>query len=164
MAKTAFKGIPLSTHGELPQVGSIAPDFALVDKDLHEVKLSDFRGKRVILSIVPSLDTPVCNRSAATFNAKVAKLDNVKMVVISADTPFAQKRTCEAMQNITTLSTMRGKEFAKAYGVLLKIGALAGLCARAVIVIDENGKVIYSHIVSEITHEPPYDDVLASLK
>jgi thiol peroxidase len=138
----------------------------LVDKDLNDVSLSKFAGKRKILSIVPSLDTPVCAQSTRVFNEKAASLPNTVVLVISADLPFAQARFCggEGLDNVITLSSMRGRDFAKDYGVMITDYPLAGLMARAVIVADENDTVLYSQLVPEITQEPDYDAALAALK
>jgi thiol peroxidase len=138
----------------------------LVDKNLNDVSLSQFEGKRKILSIVPSIDTPVCATSTRQFNQEASQLDNVVVLVISADLPFAQARFCgaEGLNNVIMLSTLRGRDFSKDYGVLIKTYPLAGLCARAVIVLDEHDRVIYSQLVPEITDEPDYDAALAVVK
>jgi thiol peroxidase len=165
MAKITLKSAPIHTSGELPKVGTKAPDFLLVDKDLKEHALKDFRGKRKILSIVPSLDTPVCSLSAKKFNEAMKKHPEAQVIVISADSPFAQKRVCDQdnLKNITTLSMMRSKDFAKNYGVLIQDGPLAGLCARAIVVLDEEDKVLYTELVPEITQEPNYEKALQAL-
>jgi thiol peroxidase len=138
----------------------------LVDKKLNDVSLSQFAGKRKILSIVPSIDTPVCATSTRQFNREASRLDNVVVLVISADLPFAQARFCgaEGLDNVIMLSTLRGRDFSKDYGVLIKTYPLAGLCARAVIVLDENDLVIYSEMVPEVTDEPDYEAALAAVK
>ncbi len=158
MATTHFKGTPVHTNGELPAVGAKAPDFKLVAGDLSDATLADFAGKKKILNIVPSLDTPVCAASARHFNEDASVLDNTVVLVISADLPFAQGRFCttEGLENVTTLSMMRDRNFAKDYGVLLVDGPLAGICARAVVVLDENDTVVYTQLVDEITTEPNY--------
>ncbi|HEY2810280.1 MAG TPA: thiol peroxidase [Rhabdochlamydiaceae bacterium] len=166
MAKVTFKSTPIHTSGELPKVGTKAPHFAhLVDKDLNEVSLDKFKGKKKILSIVPSLDTSVCSTSAKKFNEQIKAHPDVHVLVISADLPFAQNRFCmqEHLKNILTLSLMRSKDFAKIYGVLIQDGPLAGLCARAVVVLDENDNVLYTELVPEITQEPNYDKAIEAL-
>lgn len=165
MAKITLKSTPVHTSGELPTVGSKAPDFVLVDGELKEHSLKDFRGKRKILSIVPSLDTAVCSLSAKKFNEKMKEHSEAQVIVISADSPFAQKRVCitEGLKNIVTLSLVRSKDFAKHYGVLIVDGPLAGLCARAVVVLDEDDNVLYTELVPEITNEPNYERALEAL-
>ena len=165
MAKISLKGNPVETNGELPPIGTKAPDFKLIDKDLTERTLADFQGKQKILSIVPSLDTAVCSLSAKKFNEAIAKQNNALLLVISADTPFAQKRVCgaEGLNNIVTLSMMQDREFAKSYGVLITTGALKGLAARAVFVLDENNRILYSELVPEITEEPDYKKAVSFL-
>jgi thiol peroxidase len=158
MATVTFKGSPVQTSGELPKVGSRAPDFILTDGELKDHKLSNFRGKRKILSIVPSLDTGVCALSAKKFNETAKTHPDITVIFISCDLPFAQKRLCtvENLENIRTLSMLRSKDFAMQYGVLLIDGPLAGLAARACLVLDENDTVLYTELVSEITQEPNY--------
>lgn len=165
MAKITLKGNPIHTNGNLPSIGAKAPDFQLVDGDLNNRSLKDYKGKRKILSIVPSLDTSVCSLSAKKFNEKIKSHPESVVLVISADLPFAQKRMCAAenVTNITPLSMMRNKEFAKAYGILIEDGPLAGICARAVVVLDENDHVMYTELVPEIAHEPNYDKALEKL-
>jgi thiol peroxidase len=165
MAAVHLKGNPVHTNGELPAVGAAAPGFTLVGGNLADATLADHAGKRKILNIVPSLDTAVCATSARRFNQAAGSLDNTIVLVISADLPFAQGRFCatEGLSNVVPLSMMRGKSFAKSYGVLLVDGPLAGLCARAVIVLDEHDRVIYTQLVDEITTEPDYDAALAAL-
>jgi len=165
MAQITFKGKPMHTTGELPKVGSQAPDFVLVGSDLKDHSLKDFKGKKTLLSMVPSLDTPTCSLSAKKFNASAAKLTHATVLCISADLPFAQKRVCgaEKMTNILTLSMMRSKKFAEDYGILIKDGPLAGLCARSIVVLDENGRVLYTQLVTEISEEPDYETALRHL-
>ncbi len=165
MAMVTFKGAPIHTNGELPKVGAKAPDFTLTTADLRDVSLAEWRGKRKILNIVPSLDTSVCATSTRKFNERGGKLPNTVVLVVSADLPFAQKRFCttEGLQNVVTLSLMRGKHFAKDWGVFLEDGPLAGLCARAVAVLDESDKVVYTQLVSEIGQEPDYDAALKAV-
>lgn len=159
-------GDTVNVGGDFPRIGDKAPSFMLVDKDLKDVSLSNFFGKRKILNIVPSLDTPVCQASARRFNAEAATLPNTVVLVISADLPFAQARYCgaEGLENVVTLSTMRGRDFHKAYGVMIMDPPLSGLLARAVIVLDENDKVVYTQLVPEITHEPNYDEALEAAR
>ncbi len=166
MATITFKGQTIHTNGDLPPVGSKAPDFQLVDGELNTVTLADFRGKKKLLNIVPSLDTSVCAESARRFNELASQVPNTVMLVISADLPFAQKRFCaaEGIKNIIPLSMMRSKKFAEDYGVLITDGPLAGLAARAVVVLDENDKVVYTQLVPEIGQEPDYEAALAALK
>jgi thiol peroxidase len=165
MATVTLQGNPISTNGELPAVGSTAPDFKLTDGELNDKTLSDFAGKKLLLNIVPSLDTGVCAMSSKKFNEAVKDFKNTQVLVISADLPFAQTRFVqqESLSNITTLSEMRDRNFAKNYGVLIQDGPLAGILARAVVVIDESGKVIYTEQVPEITQEPDYDKALSAL-
>ncbi len=165
MAKITFQGKPVTTNGELPAVGARAPDFQLVGPDLSDVSLASFRGKKKLLNIVPSLDTPVCATSTKKFNEHVRGRDDAVVLVISADLPFAQSRFCSAenTKNVKTLSLMRGQDFGKTYGVLIKDSPLAGLTARAVVVIDEHDTVKYTELVPEIAHEPNYDKAMAAL-
>ena len=162
MAKITLKGNPIHTSGSLPSLGSKAPEFKLVDRDLKDRALSEFKGKRKLISIVPSLDTSVCSTSAKKFNEKASALPNTVILVVSADLPFAQARLCgaEHLNNLVTLSLMRSKKFAEDYGVLIIDGPLAGLCARAVIVLDEHDKIIYTELVPEIAEEPNYKKAL----
>ncbi len=166
MATVTKGGEPTEVAGNFPKVGDTAPDFKLVNKDMADVGLAAFAGKRKILNIVPSLDTGVCAASARRFNSAGAGLTNTVVLVISADLPFASARFCstEGLDNVTTLSTMRGWEFKKNYGVDIASGPLTGLCARAVIVLNEQNKVIYTELVPEIAQEPNYDAALAALK
>jgi thiol peroxidase len=147
-------------------VGDKVHSFMLVDKDLNDVSLSKFEGKRKVLSIVPSLDTPVCAQSTRVFNEQASNLPNTVVLVISADLPFAQARFCgaEGLDGVVTLSAMRGRDFAKDYGVMITDYPLAGLMARAVIVLDENDTVLHAQLVPEIAQEPDYDAALAVLK
>ncbi|WP_333845259.1 thiol peroxidase [Pelomicrobium sp.] len=161
-----FAGNPVTLNGSFPAVGAKAPDFTLVGKDLKSVSLKDFAGKRKVLSIVPSLDTPTCAKSTRVFNEKASSLANTVVLVISADLPFAQARFCgaEGLNNVFTLSTLRGAEFKKNYGVEIADGPLAGLCARAVLVLDENDVVKHAELVPEIKNEPNYEAALAALR
>jgi thiol peroxidase len=166
MAKIALGGSPINTNGDLPKVGAAAPDFKLTDGDLNDVSLANFKGKQKLLNIVPSLDTPVCATSTKKFNEHSAKYPNTVMLIISADLPFAMKRFCTAehTDKVKTLSMMRDRHFAKDYGVLITDGPLAGITARAIVVIDENDKVKHVELVPEIKQEPNYDAALAALK
>ncbi|OGT89354.1 MAG: lipid hydroperoxide peroxidase [Gammaproteobacteria bacterium RIFOXYA12_FULL_61_12] len=165
MAAITLKGNPCNTNGELPSPGATAPEFALTAATLANVGLGDYAGKKKLLNIVPSLDTPVCAISTQKFNAAMAQKTDSVALVISADLPFAQKRFCgaEGIENVVTLSMMRDRNFAKDYGVLITDGALAGICARAVVVMDADNKILYSQLVPEITEEPNYDAALAAL-
>lgn len=158
-------GNPITIAGKFPQKGDSAPAFSLVAKDLSDTALASFAGKRKILNIFPSIDTPTCAMSVRQFNAKANTLPNAVVLCISADLPFAQARFCgaEGLDNVVTLSTLRGREFIEAYGVAITSGPLAGLTARAVVVLDENNKVIHSELVSEIKNEPDYAAALAAL-
>ena len=166
MATVTLRGNPITTNGDLPKVGAKAPDFKLTTGDLKDVSLADYKGKRKVMNIVPSLDTPTCATSTRKFNEKAGQMPNTVVLVISADLPFAAKRFCaaEGLQNVVPLSLMRGKGFAKDYGVLLQDGPLAGITARAVVVVDENDKVTYTQLVPEIAQEPDYDKALAAAK
>lgn len=159
-------GAPVTLYGKFPEVGQTAHPFTLVDKDLQEVTLQSFAGKRKVLNIVPSLDTEVCATSARKFNEAASKLDNTVVLVISADLPFAMGRFCvaEGLDNVTPLSLMRGRDFMRNYGVKIADTVLAGLTARAVLVLDENDRILHAELVSDITHEPDYIAALAALK
>lgn len=165
MAVITFQSTPLNTNGELPVIGDFAANFSLTNNELNDVTLESFAGKRKVLNIVPSLDTPTCAASARKFNQKAAHLDNTVVLVISADLPFAQCRFCETegLHDVTVLSTFRST-FAADYGVKILDSALAGLTARAVIIIDSENKISYTQLVSELTHEPDYDLVFTALK
>ncbi len=164
MASVTLKGNPQNTNGELPPVGQQAPDFTLVNTDLADVKLSDFQGKRVVLNIFPSVDTPTCAQSVRHFNAEASALKNTEVVCVSQDLPFALARFCgaEGLDQVTTASAFRSS-FADDYGVRLTDGPLAGLTARAVVVVDEQGKVLHTELVSEISSEPNYEAALNAL-
>jgi len=165
MTTVNLGGNPVHLAGHLPQPGQGAMAFSLVAADLSDKSLKDFSGKRKVLNIVPSLDTPTCAISARKFNERAGNLVNTVVLVISADLPFAMKRFCatEGLQNVVPLSMMRGREFMTNYGVEIVDGPLAGLAARAVVVLDEHDKVIYAELVPEIKNEPDYDAALASL-
>lgn len=158
-------GAPVTLFGTFPTVGQTAPEFTLVDKDLKDLSLQSFAGKRKVLNIVPSLDTAVCATSTRKFNEAASKLNNTVVLAISADLPFAMSRFCvaEGLENVVTLSLMRGRDFMRNYGVKIADTVLAGLTARAVLVLDENNRVIHAELVSDITHEPNYDAALAAL-
>jgi thiol peroxidase len=159
MATVTFKGSPVNTNGNLPAVGEQAPDFKLVGAGLNEISLADYKGKRVILNIFPSIDTGVCAASVRNFNKVAASNDNVVVICVSKDLPFAASRFCgaEGLDKVITASDFRYNSFADNYGVLLTDGPLAGLLARSVVAIDENGKVVYNQLVPEITEEPSYE-------
>ncbi len=165
MATITFKGNPVQTTGDLPVKGTTAPDFTLVKGDLSEVKLSDFRGKQVVLNIFPSLDTGTCAASVRRFNKDAVALNNTVVLGISADLPFAAGRFCsmEGIDNTVALSVFRDHDFAKDYGVLLVDGPMRGLTARAVVIINPEGKVIYNQLVPEITEEPDYNSAIDSI-
>ena len=165
-SSVTLKGNPVDVAGNLPKVGSTAPNFTLVDKALADVTLETYAGKRKVLNIFPSVDTPTCAMSVRAFNKHAANLNNTVVLNISADLPFAQTRFCaaEGIENVVNLSTMRGRDFLMNYGVLLFTSKLAGLAARSVIVIDENNIIKYIELVPEIANEPNYDAAIAVLK
>lgn len=164
MASVTLRGNPLSTSGELPSVGAPAPEFSLVGSDLGEIGTESLTGKRVVLNIFPSIDTPTCAMSVRVFNERAASLDNAVVVCVSEDLPFAQNRFCgaEGIENCLTASAFRS-DFADAYGVRLLDGPLKGLMARAIVVLDEAGTVVHTELVPEIAQEPDYDAALGSL-
>ncbi|QKX17383.1 thiol peroxidase [Microbulbifer sp. YPW1] len=164
MANITLKGNPVTTVGELPAVGSQAPAFTLVQGDLSEITLEDFAGKRVVLNIFPSVDTPTCATSVRTFNEKVSSLDNTVVVCVSADLPFAMSRFCgaEGIENVKLGSAFRAS-FGDDYGVAFETGPLKGLLSRSVVVIDENGKVVYTEQVAETADEPSYEGAISAL-
>jgi len=166
MATVTLKGNPVTVGGTLPGKGASAPDFKLTNKELKDLGLSDYSGKRKVLNIVPSLDTPTCAKSTRVFNEKASSMNNSVVLVISADLPFAMSRFCsaEGLNNVVTLSTFRNRDFHTKYGVDVADGPLKGLTARAVVVLDENNKVLHSELVSEIANEPNYDAALAALR
>jgi thiol peroxidase len=165
MAQTALRGNPVNTSGELPAVGAAAPAFTLTQKDLSPISSADLAGQKVILNIFPSIDTAVCATSVRTFNERAAGLDNTTVLCVSADLPFAQGRFCgaEGIENVSTASTFKNPEFLTDYGVRMVDGPLAGLCARAVVVLDEQGQVLHGELVPEIAQEPDYDAALSAL-
>lgn len=150
----------------MPQVGVIAPDFTAVKASLAEVKLEEYRGKKVVLNIFPSIDTGVCAASVRRFNKVASEMADTAVLCISKDLPFAQARFCgaEGLENVETLSAFRGDSFEKGYGLLMTDGPLQSLLARAVVVIDKDGKVVYTELVDDITHEPDYDRAFAALQ
>lgn len=162
---TLHNSVAIQTSGELPAVGSAAPGFRLVGADLKDYSLHDFAGKKKVLNIFPSVDTGTCAMSVRQFNAKASALDNTVVLCISADLPFAQKRFCgaEGLEKVVNLSLMRGGAFAKDYGVFMETGPLAGVTARAVVVLDENNVVRYTELVAELSNEPNYDAAIAAL-
>lgn len=165
MATITLQGNEIHTNGDLPSIGDKAPDFQLVNKDLANVSLSEFAGKKKLISIVPSLDTPVCATSTKKFSEYVAGRNDAVVLIVSSDLPFAMSRFCtsEGVANVTSLSMMRNRDFAKDYGVLIQDGPLAGITARAVVVLDNDNDVIYSELVGEIAAEPDYDAALVTL-
>ena len=166
MAAVTHKGTAVHTSGELPRVGSKAPDFLLTKGDLSDVRIADFAGKVLILSIVPSLDTSTCALSAKKFDAEAAKLEGVLVLNVSRDLPFAQARFCKAegVETVIPLSDLRDRSFGRAYGVELLDGRLAGLLSRSVVVVDASGKVVYTQLVPEISTEPDYASALEAAK
>lgn len=165
MATITLKGSPFETNGQLPSVGSFAPDFTMTKDDLSEIRLSDCQEKKVVLNIFPSLDTPTCATAMKMFNQIAEKHQDTVFLCISADLPFAQKRFCTAqhLSNVIPVSIFRHSDFGKHYGVLIQNGPLSGLLARAVVVIDETGKVKYHELVSEIANEPDYQAAISAL-
>ena len=166
MASTVtLGGNPIDVAGNFPQVGQTAPIFSLVGADLADVPLKQFSGKRKILNIFPSVDTPTCATSVRNFNKRASELPDTVVLCISVDLPFAQKRFCgaEGLNNVVTLSTMRGREFLKDYGVEIASGPLTGLAARAVVVLDAQNRVLYTELVPEIKNEPNYDAAIKAL-
>ena len=164
MAETALGGNPVHTVGDLPAVGSKIPDFSLTADNLSDVTPADFAGKNLVLNIFPSVDTPTCATSVRTFNEKAAGLDNTVVLCVSADLPFAQKRFCgaEGIENVKTGSTFRSS-FGEQFGVTLADSRMAGLLARAVVVVGPDGNVVYTQLVPEIANEPDYDAALGAL-
>lgn len=165
MGKVAFKGQEVSLEGNLPKVGSVAPDFVLVKSDLSEVTLAELKGKNVVLNIFPSIDTGVCAASVRKFNKEAAGMANTVVLAVSADLPFASGRFCaaEGIENVHPASVFRNPEFAKNYGVLMTDGPLKGLLARTVIVINPEGNISYIELVPEITSEPSYQAAIDSI-
>ena len=166
MATVTLRGNPVSVGGTFLKKGDAAPDFNLTGADLKDVTLKDYAGKKKVISIVPSLDTPTCAKSTKVFNERASASANTVVLVVSADLPFAQKRFCgaEGLSNVVSRSTLRGRDFHQRYGVDIQDGPLKGLTARGVVVLDENNKVLHSELVPEIGQEPNYDAALAALK
>lgn len=166
MAKITLQGTPINTCGELPQSGSVAPDFTLIKTDLSEIRLSDIKGKRIILNIFPSIDTPVCATSVRKFNEAAAKIENTIILCVSKDLPFAHSRFCgaEGIKNVHSVSDFRTGQFGDKYGVTIIDGPLTGLLARSVVVLNEAGEVVYSELVNEITSEPNYEGALKAVE
>ena len=166
MAEITFKGHIIHTCGHLPSLQTRAHDFVLIDRDLHERGLGQWRGKKKIIATVPSLDTSTCSTMTKHLNELAKKHPDLMILVVSADLPFAQKRFCEAedVHNVLTLSMMRDKKFGEDYGLLILEGPLSGLLARSVILLDEKDHVLYMELVPELTHEPDYSKILAALK
>ncbi len=164
MSEVTLKGNPIHTCGELPKVASMAPAFTLVDNDLNDISLEDFNGKRLVLNIFPSVDTPTCANSVRTFNEKISGMDNTRVLCVSNDLPFAQARFCgaEGLHNVTSGSAFRSS-FGTDYGVTFTDGPLKGLLSRAVVVLDEDGMVLYTQQVAEVSEEPDYQDALSAL-
>ncbi|WP_310600085.1 thiol peroxidase [Desulfobulbus sp.] len=166
MATITLKGNSIETCGTLPAKSSQAPDFKLVKTDLSEVTLADYKGKKIVLNIFPSIDTPVCAASVRCFNKAAGELANTVVLCVSADLPFAHTRFCETdgLKNVESLSVFRSPAFGKDYGVTIATGPIAGLLSRAIVIIDTNGQVAYTEQVPEITQEPNYDAAMAALK
>ena len=165
MAKITLKGEQIETMGYLPDVGAEAPDFTLTGKDLSETTLKDFAGQQIILNVFPSIDTEVCATSVRRFNVEASKLDNSVVLCVSADLPFAHQRFCaaEGLDDVISLSSFRSEDFGKDYGVKITSGPLTGLLARAIVIINESGEVIFTEQVPEIVQEPNYEAALAAL-
>ena len=165
MAKISSRGEIVETSGELPAVGAIAPSFALRKADLSPITLADYEGSRLVLNIFPSIDTPTCAKSVRQFNQSAAAMPNTKVLCVSADLPFALSRFCgaEGIENVETASVYRSPEFGRDYGIYMAEGRLGGMLARAIVAIDESGKVIHTELVPEIAQEPDYDAVVAAL-
>lgn len=166
MATITLKGNEIHTEGSLPSIGAEAADFTLTKSDLSDVSLADFKGKKVVLNVFPSIDTGICAASVRHFNEDAAGMDNTVVLCISKDLPFAHKRFCEAegIENVVTGSQMKDDSFTSSYKVAIADGPMKGLMSRAVVVIDEEGKVVYTEQVPEITQEPNYEKALAALK
>ncbi|MGA1599492.1 MAG: thiol peroxidase [bacterium] len=165
MAQITLRGNAINTCGDLPSNGSAAPQFTLTNKDLGEMTLASLAGKNVILNIYPSIDTPTCATSTRTFNELMSGKEDTVVVCVSADLPFAQSRFCgaEGLENVHTASTFRNPEFGEQFGVTIIDGPLAGLMARAIVVMDGSGKVVHTELVSEIAQEPNYDAAMSAV-
>jgi len=166
MANITLRGNSITTSGELPKVGSKAPDFKLTTVDLKDVSLKDYAGKKKVLVISPSLDTGVCQTAARKFNEQAGKLPNTVVLLVTDDLPFAAKRFCtaEGLSNVTALSELRNRDFGRDYGVRITSGGMEGLLSRCIVVVDESDKVTYTQQVPEIAQEPDYDKAIAALK
>ena len=166
MAQVTLKGNAVNTIGELPKVGTQAPDFLLTKTDLTDVTLKDVAGKRGVLNIFPSVDTSVCAMTVRRFNAEISKVENATVLCVSRDLPFAHARFCgaEGLDNVVSVSELRNLDFGERYGMRIVDGPLASLLARAVVILDESGKVLYTQLVPEITEEPDYNAAMAVLK
>ncbi len=166
MGEITLHGQTIHTCGTVPAVGAKAPDFVLTKTDLSDVSLQDFAGKKIMLNIFPSIDTPVCATSVRKFNAEAGKLNNTVVLCVSIDLPFAQSRFCgaEGLKDVIPVSELRRRKFGEDYGVRIVDGPLAGLFSRAVVIIDEQGKIIYTEQVTEIAQEPNYEAALKMLK
>jgi thiol peroxidase len=165
MASITLSGNAINTLGELPAVGTKAPNFTLIKTDLSKARLSDFKGSKVLLNITPSIDTGICATSVRKFNEAAAGVENTVILYISKDLPFAQSRFCgaEGIENVVTLSDFKNKKFGKKYGLTITSGPMDGLLSRAVVVIDEDGRVVYTEQVPEIAQEPNYKAALEAL-
>ncbi len=166
MAKTKLKGNPVNTSGPLPRLGAKAKAFLLTANDLSDKTLADFAGRKILLNVFPSVDTAVCAMSVRTFNSEAAKVKNAAILCVSRDLPFALGRFCgaEGIDRVITLSELRNRDFGRSYGLEMIDGPMAGLLARAVIIIDAEGKIAYRELVNDITHEPDYAAAMKSLK
>jgi len=166
MAELYLKQKLIHTNGNLPAVGTKAPDFTLTAQDLSDKHLSDFSGKKKLIYTLPSIDTPTCEKSTKNLNESAKIFQDVVFLIISCDLPFAQKRFChqEGANNVVTLSLMRDKKFAESYGILITEGVLKGLCARSIFILDSQDKILYQELVSDVAHEPNYDAAIKALK
>jgi len=165
MAQITFKGNPVNLSGDLPEVGDKAPDFLLTKTDMTDISLTEFKGKKVVLNVFISVETPVCAESVRRFNNEITKFEDTEVLCVSRDTPFAHARfnADEGLENVISVSELRNLDFGRDYGLRILDGAMAGLLARALVVIDETGKVIYTELVPEIGEEPDYDSALQIL-
>ena len=165
MAQITLQGNPVKISGELPEVGDMAPDFVLTKTDLTDVSLKDFAGKTIVLNIFPSVDTGVCAMSVRRFNAEISNCENAVVLCASLDLPFAHARFCgaEGLEEVISVSELRNRDFGDGYGVRIMEGPLAGLLARAVVIVDPAGKIVYTQLVAEIAQEPDYEAALAVL-
>jgi thiol peroxidase len=166
MSTVTLKGTPAKLTGDLPAVGSKASDFILTNTDLSDVSLGDFSGSNLLLNIFPSIDTPVCAASVRRFNQEASNLGNIKILCVSLDLPFAHSRFCETegIKNVQSVSELRNREFGDKYGIRIIEGALAGLLARSIVIVDSQGNIAYTQLVPEIAEEPNYDEALSFIK